>query len=64
MNGENAKMLRRLKKATKVGKREFNSFTQSQRAEVKADYRERSKQVRLDYTQMKKDKKREQISNS
>lgn len=64
MNGENAKMLRRLKKATKAGKKEFNNFTQRQRAEVKADYKERGKQVRLDYTKMKKDKKREQISNS
>jgi len=46
MNGRVSKMLRRLQRSSKAGKKEFMSFTEKEREEVVADYKERGKIVR------------------
>jgi len=62
MNGRNAKMLRRLRKDNKVGKRMFKSYTKSERALIRADYTERGEDIRIQYTNAKRIAKQELIS--
>lgn len=59
MNQKVAKMLRRVSKATTKGKQEWNSFTSTERGEVRADYIKRGEQARKNYTALKRNKRRE-----
>ena len=61
MNGRNAKMLRRLRQDTKVGKRIFLAFSHSDRALIRADYIERGDTSRSQYTEAKKLARKERI---
>lgn len=59
MNGRNAKMLRRLRQDTKLGKSIFLAFSQNDRALIRADYNERGKLASSQYTEAKKLAKKE-----
>lgn len=63
MNGKAAKMLRRLKKDTKTGKKEFKSFNSKEHGVIREDYLQRGTLVQTEYSLAKRKKKREQISN-
>jgi len=61
MNGKVSKMLRRVQKSNKAGKKEFLSFTPEERGEIRADYKERGDIARENYTATKKKIKKERI---
>lgn len=64
MNAKVSKMLRRLGKSNKAGKKEYNSFNHMQKGWLSADYAERGDTAKKNYTEMKKRRKNEQISDS
>jgi len=61
MNGKAAKLIRRVKKDSHKGKREWNALTHLERGEVSADYKIRGTLARAEYTENKKKVKKEKL---
>ena len=62
MNQKTAKMLRRLRKGDKKGKREFNNYNLKDRAIIRADYLDRGEKLKKDYSEAKRKVKQERIN--
>lgn len=62
MSQKVSKMLRRLRKGDKAGKKWYNTFTHFERGTIRADYLKRGDNVQKNYTAAKKEVKQERIN--